>query len=76
MSPEEELFQLACQDMPVSSDEVRDAMNTWRREIARELAEKIREAKGSPPAYASKSSRFTYSWHAKRNAAVIDPEES
>jgi hypothetical protein len=39
VSAEEDLFELACQDMPVTGDEVRQAMNAW----AHELAEKIRE---------------------------------
>lgn len=40
MSAEEELYGLACQDMPVTGDEVRQAMDAW----AHELAEKIRAA--------------------------------
>jgi hypothetical protein len=38
VSAEEALYELACQDMPVSGDEVREAMNAY----AHELAEKIR----------------------------------
>lgn len=34
MSAEEELYGLACQDMPVSGDEVREAMNAYVHELA------------------------------------------
>lgn len=71
VSAEEELFQLACQDMPVTSDEVREAMDAW----AHELAEQIRAEAGRPPAYCTAASRLTYRWHARRNADVIDPEK-
>jgi len=39
---EEALFSLACQDMPVTGDEVRDAMEAWREQILTEAAEEIR----------------------------------
>lgn len=43
MSARDELYELACQDMPVTSDEVDEAINAY----AHELAEKIRDEKDS-----------------------------
>ena len=72
MSARDELFSLACQDMPVTGPEVNEAIDAY----AHELAEKIRETAGDPPGYTSKSSKATYRWWAKRMAKVIDPEAS
>ncbi|MFD4858471.1 hypothetical protein [Streptomyces atratus] len=37
MSAEEELYELACQDMPLGGDEVRTAMNNFIFELAEEV---------------------------------------
>ena len=42
ISAEEELLDLAIDDMPVSGDEVREAMAAWKAEILREAVQKIR----------------------------------
>jgi len=72
MSAEEELFSLACQDMPVSPDEIRAAMRAW----ASELADKVRDVDSWPEArnYAQ-GTMYTYRSFARRCAAQIDPRE-
>lgn len=46
MSAEEELYELACQDMPVGGDEVREVMDRWAQELTDDLkAELARERK-------------------------------
>ena len=68
MSAEEELFSLACQDMPVTSDEVRQAMNAW----AHELAEKQRKL--AAPAAMLRSERMQgFAEGARAAADLIDP---
>lgn len=42
---------------------------------AHELAEKIRNSHGNPPEHCSERSKYTYDWHARRNADLIDPEQ-
>lgn len=42
---------------------------------AHELAEKIRDSHGRPPEHCSEGSKYTYDWHARRNADLIDPEK-
>lgn len=42
---------------------------------AHELAEKIRDSHGRPPEHCSRRSKYTYDWHARRNADLIDPEQ-
>jgi len=42
ISAEEVLLDLAIDDMPVSGDEVREAMVAWKAEILREAVQKIR----------------------------------
>lgn len=37
MSAEDDLYSLACSDMPVAGDEVREAMNAWAHELAEEI---------------------------------------
>jgi hypothetical protein len=71
MSAEEELFSLACQDMPVSPDEIRAAMRAW----ASELADRVRDVDSWPEAknYAQ-GTMYTYRSFARRCAAQIDPE--
>lgn len=67
MSAEEDLYGLASQDMPVTGDEVREAMNAY----AHELAEKIRPEGPEPQCCMLCEAR----WTARRDAAEeIDPE--
>lgn len=46
MIAEEELYELACQDMPVTSPEVREALEKFKRAYAHELAEQQRQWNG------------------------------
>lgn len=72
MSARDDLFSLACQDMPVDPHEMNAAIDAYTHE----LAEKIRETAGNPPGYTSNGSKATYRWWAKRMAKIIDPEMS
>jgi hypothetical protein len=67
VSAEEDLYSLACDDMPVTGDEVREAMDAW----AHELAEKIRALRDSCD-YDKDSPEYK---HMTGAADLIDPKK-
>ena len=73
ISAEEELLDLAIDDMPVSGDEVREAMAAWKAEILREAVQKIRAYAGPPK---PNPSHLTGEWVGLITAAqLIEPDK-
>ncbi|MEW2498384.1 hypothetical protein AB0942_33355 [Streptomyces nodosus] len=59
MSARDELFSIACQDMPVTPDEVNEAIDALSNEIAQELSDMIRTKAAKLAVFRSEEMRLT-----------------